>query len=95
MELFENIFCVIICSKKSETNRKVSIMAESRNTIDMSSLPEHAKNELSDFYEFLSQKYGVKEKSETPGPHMKKFLSEPISVGKIMRFNREELHERR
>ncbi len=34
-------------------------MAESQMILDLSSLPEQARIELFDFYEFLSQKYNV------------------------------------
>ncbi len=73
-------------------------MKKSEDKIDVSSLPEHAKIELFDFYEFLSKKYGrpeQEEKSRNARGGMKKFLSEPISVEKIVTFSREELHERR
>ena len=68
------------------------------DSLDISSLPEHAKIELLDFYEFLCKKYGglkSVQKSENPRSRLKKFLSEPVFVQKIESFSREELHERR
>lgn len=68
------------------------------NIIDLDSLPEHARTELLDFYEFLNSKYGAwKKEAETEGSKspFKKFAESPIRVGKLIKYSREELHERR
>ena len=72
-------------------------MERSVDSLDLSSLPEHAKIELLDFYEFLCKKYGelkLDQKFEDPRSRLKKFLSEPVFVQKIQSFSREELHDR-
>ncbi len=68
-------------------------------TLDISSLPDKARAELMDFYEFLRGKYGCQEletehriKGEA---RLKAFLEEPIPVRKVESISRDALHERR
>ena len=82
---------IVVCDDSKITDR--GIVGSPDICIEIISPSTGARDKKEKFY--LYEKYGVKEKSETPGPHMKEFLSEPIAVRKIMRFTREELHERR
>jgi hypothetical protein len=68
-------------------------------TLDISSLPDKAKGELLDFYEFLQGKYGHSKTGEHQrskgGSRFKAFLSEPVHVSKVESISRDALHERR
>ena len=73
-------------------------MPYSQEMLDMSSLPRQLQIELLDFYEFLSQKYGIEIKAGEEKNKLKrfvKFLSNPIHVVEQIQYSREELHERR
>jgi hypothetical protein len=68
-------------------------------TLDISSLPDKARAELMDFYQFLQGKYGC-QKLETQGQdkrgtRLEAFLAEPIHVREIESVSRDSLHERR
>lgn len=67
--------------------------------LDISSLPDKARAELMDFYEFLQSKYGCQEQGahheNKYGARFKKFLEEPIPVRKAKAISRDALHERR
>ncbi len=67
-------------------------MDVSKQDIDLSILPEAARKELVDFYQFLVQKYGTKKQHKSN--RFDKFLSNPIKVNKINIPSRDELHER-
>ncbi|MDM8539881.1 hypothetical protein QUF90_02215 [Desulfococcaceae bacterium HSG9] len=71
------------------------MMNISRTTIDMSRLPEHARIQLLDFYDFLKSKYsGIQTPEHSGKGRFSEFLSKPVPVEKIRRYTREELHER-
>ncbi|MDM8524658.1 hypothetical protein QUF80_14915 [Desulfococcaceae bacterium HSG8] len=44
-------------------------MTESQTILDLSSLPEQARTQLFDFYEFLSKKYNLVSPEEVPGTY--------------------------
>ena len=67
--------------------------------IDISGLPEIAKIEILDFYQFLNNKYGSKSenaKLESKSSELRylKFLSNPIKVKDFRIYSRDELYER-
>lgn len=69
-----------------------------QDSIDLTLLPEHARMELLDFYEFLSAKYGTSSKPPAAGSkrgRFAKFIESPIRLEKFVTYTREELHERR
>jgi len=72
-------------------------MQYTQEILDLSSLPRQLQTELLDFYEFLSQKYGLRinagEGKNKPRRFIK-FLSNPIYVAEQIQYTREELHER-
>ena len=71
-------------------------MGNSKMIINISDLPEYARSELLDFYEFLRAKHKVCSKMDfgKKGFPLSRFVSNPIKVEKIKRFSRNELHER-
>jgi len=61
--------------------------------IDLEVLPEEARKELIDFYEYLISKY--KRRAKRAEKRLKEILSNPIGVlPDNYKFNREEAHER-
>jgi hypothetical protein len=93
--VFLNIF---IKYSFSETllNVKESDMGNSKIIINISDLPEYARAELLDFYEFLRAKHKTCSKMDYDQKSfpLSRFVSYPIKVDKIKRFSRDELHER-
>lgn len=71
-------------------------MKNSQTIINISDLPEIAKIELLDFYEFLRTKHKFYSKKETESKSfpLSRFVLNPIKVNKICRYSRDELHER-
>jgi hypothetical protein len=71
-------------------------MEHSKDSINISDLPEFARAELLDFYEFLKAKHSncIKKTPERKGFPLARFVSNPIKVDKIKRYSRDELHER-
>ena len=73
-------------------------MKNSETILDIAILPEMARIEILDFYDFLKQKYGAASEKfcgdDQKTKVLGKFLKNKIKVGKIQRFKREELHER-
>ena len=71
-------------------------MENSRDIINISDLPEFARSELLDFYEFLRAKHKIcsKKAPERTGFSLSRFVSNPIKVERIKRYSRDELHER-
>ena len=69
-------------------------MKNSRNIINIEDLPEFAKTELRDFYEFLKAKHKISSKdfNETNGFPLSRFISKAIKVDKIIKFSRDEIH---
>nr|WP_163329296.1 DUF2281 domain-containing protein [Desulfurobacterium thermolithotrophum] len=64
-------------------------MEQTLEKIDLELLPEEARKELIDFYEFLLNKYGVKKRRNLP----KGFYS-PIKVKSYIQIaKREEIYE--
>lgn len=61
------------------------------NVIDLSELPETARQELIDFYQFLKQKYKI---LSTEHIDIDSFCDKFQLDLKDFTFNREELHER-
>jgi len=60
--------------------------------LNMELLPEKAKRELIDFYEFLLKKYGLKRSDDDIE---KEILADQIQIDtRGWKFNREEIHER-
>ncbi len=69
-----------------------------QGSIYLTLLPEHARMELLDFYEFLSAKYGISSKpaaAKSKKGRFSKFIESPIRLRKSVKYTREELHERR
>ncbi|MBF0238401.1 MAG: hypothetical protein HQM12_11900 [SAR324 cluster bacterium] len=67
-------------------------------TLDLSQLPETARLELFDFYEFLTRKYvhsDLKVTSESEKPPFARFLEHPVQLPRLESWTREELHERK
>ncbi len=73
-------------------------MKNSETILDIAILPEMARIEILDFYDFLKQKYGATSEKfcgeDQKTKVLGKFLKNKIKVGKIQKFTREELHER-
>ncbi len=62
-----------------------------KKTIDLEVLPDDAKRELIDFYEYLVKKYGKKKRVDKL---MEIFHKYKIELPKDYKFDREEIHER-
>ena len=63
--------------------------------IDLTDLPEQAKQELLDFYAFLKMKYGIYRQHSRPTKQkFEDFLANPSNVDKMIKYMRDELHER-
>ena len=61
--------------------------------INLDVLPEEARKELIDYYDYLKSKYT--KGTEQVEKRLKKILSNPVGVLPVnYRFNREEAHER-
>ncbi|MCD4796405.1 MAG: DUF2281 domain-containing protein [Candidatus Cloacimonetes bacterium] len=67
-------------------------MHHSKQNLDISILPNNAQQEIYDFYQFLKQRYKIKEKKDKKFSY--KFLDNPFKVNSIIIPSREELHER-
>jgi len=69
---------------------------EKSNNINISELPEFARAELLDFYEFLKAKHCIQKKDESENieSSLKRFVSKPIKVDKIIKYSRDELYAR-
>jgi hypothetical protein len=64
-----------------------------KQKIDLRILPEEARKELIDFYEYLISKY--KRGARRAKKRLKEILSNPIGIlPDNYKFNREEAHER-
>ncbi|WP_457569337.1 DUF2281 domain-containing protein [Desulfurobacterium sp.] len=61
--------------------------------LDLSILPEEAKKELLDFYEYLKKKYKVE--NNTKDQFFKSLKKHSFSLPQDYSFNREEIHERK
>ena len=63
--------------------------------IDLSKLPNEAKKELIDFYEFLILKYSEnKDLKKEQDFKFEDFYLKPIKVDRLIKSSRESLHER-
>ncbi|MBN1903659.1 MAG: DUF2281 domain-containing protein [Deltaproteobacteria bacterium] len=71
-------------------------MRKRENNINISELPEVARAELLDFYEFLKARHTVsnKKKNKVCKHPLEMFVSDPIKVDKIKKYTRDELHTR-
>jgi hypothetical protein len=73
-------------------------MKSLQGTIDLSVLPDMARTELIDFYEFLAYKYipvsSEVKKERSKEKRFARFLAESIHVENWRTYTREELHER-
>ena len=71
-------------------------MESPERTINISDLPEYARKELLDFYEFLRTKYKIdaREPPRVQRTPLSRFVSRPIKVKKIKRYSRDELYDR-
>ncbi len=67
-------------------------MHHSKQNLDISILPNNAQQEIYDFYQFLKQRYKIKEKKNKKISY--KFLDNPFKVNLIIIPSREKLHER-
>lgn len=71
---------------------------KSRTVIDLEKLPRSARNELLDFYEFLSAKYTGKKKSVSHAEEARLFCERARRRSFVLpgdyRFDRDEIHER-
>ena len=74
-------------------------MKNLETTLNIGVLPKMAQLEISDFYEFLKQKYEITDneygKTDYRQEGLGDFLKDQIKVNKIQRFTREELNERK
>ena len=62
--------------------------------IDLMLLPEEARRELIDFYEFLIEKYGTKKKKDNIKDIKELLLINKVQIDtKNWRFSREEIYE--
>ena len=69
----------------------------SRNQLDLDILPEEARKEIEDFYEFLLKKYGVKgkkSKKEGEKEDIDQFFDKYNLDLNTFKFNRNKIHER-
>jgi hypothetical protein len=65
------------------------------SVIDISALPDIAKIEILDFYQFLFNKYGgnlVSQETKSKEPRYSKFLSNPIKIKNFHFYSRDELY---
>ena len=62
--------------------------------IDFSILPEEARRELIDFYEFLLEKYVRRRKNARKETFFSMIKKHSFTLPSTYRFNREELYER-
>ena len=63
--------------------------------IDLSKLPNEAKKELIDFYEFLILKYSKNQNNQTEYDiKFEDFFLKSIKVDRLIKSSRESLHER-
>lgn len=63
--------------------------------LDISTLPEHARQELTDFYQFLARKYATsKQRRARPVSKITQFFQQYQVDMSDYRFNRDEAHER-
>ena len=69
-------------------------MENPKNLIDISELPEVARAELLDFYEFLKARHSAKNSPKSNKPPLETFIANPIKVDKIKKYSRDELHVR-
>jgi hypothetical protein len=69
-------------------------MEELKNLIDISELPESARAELLDFYEFLKARHSANNRHKINKPPLESFMANPIKVDKIKKYSRDELHAR-
>jgi len=67
-------------------------MNKTAEDIDLTILPDNARRELLDFYEFLIKRYGKKGEGKTA--RYRRLVSKPLKVSNIVIPLREELHER-
>jgi len=77
------------------------MQAREENQLDLDRLPEGAKRELFDFYEYLLNKYGRSEKEkfgigieERKVQFFESVKKHSLTLTENYKFNREELHER-
>ena len=74
-------------------------MQTTKQKIDLEVLPEEARKEMMDFYEYLLNKYAKAKKEKTTMEKRKLQFFESVKEHSFVlpenyRFNREELHER-
>ncbi len=67
-------------------------MRQSKQVLDISILPNNAQQEIFDFFQFLKQRYKIKEEKNKISKY--KFLDNPLKVNSIIIPSREEIHER-
>ena len=69
-------------------------MKQKIEKIDLELLPEEAKRELLDFYEFLVEKYVKSKKSLKKEVFFESVRKHTFILPEKYNFNREEIHER-
>jgi hypothetical protein len=71
-------------------------MEKSSMIINISDLPEIARTELLDFYDFLKMKYETssEKRFEAGRFPLSRFISSPIKISKREKYSRDDLHER-
>ena len=80
----------MLTAKDSEKRFNMQLMEK----IDLTLLPEDARRELIDFYEFLLEKYGTRKKKDSI-----KDIEETLLINKVQidtrnwKFSREEVYE--
>lgn len=63
--------------------------------LDLSALPEQARREVNDFYQFMAKKYVKQKKSSSRNQRLQWIFDESHGVlPDGYRFNRDEAHER-
>jgi predicted ATP-grasp superfamily ATP-dependent carboligase len=62
--------------------------------IDLLILPEEARRELLDFYEFLLKKYVIRKKDVKKGAFFSMVEKYSFTLPSTYKFNREELYEK-
>jgi len=65
----------------------------SKEQLDLDILPDEAKREIKDFYEFLAKKYATK-KAKNKKAFFDAIRKYSFRLPANYKFNREELHER-
>lgn len=73
---------------------RFAMKAANTTILDLSTLPEQARQEVADFYQFLARKYRTKKPRPVHDSGIKMFFKQyQLDMGSY-HFDREEAHER-